>query len=214
MTIKEIANIIADGMDRPFDGLLIERIKRLIILTYNDLMREQIDKYRYDNSFRIFYKVTDLIQVSSTDTDNNLGVTILRTRNKIPSPVRIKRPQPFYYVGSVDGTNAFVYTEYALLFSIKYLPLIATGVRYYYRDGYIYIYNNLLLEEIAIDSAFESLLINPSDEESGSGIHITADMEFPAPLDVVSKIIEILPKRYFTAVDINNDVESGHKDNN
>jgi hypothetical protein len=215
MTIKEIANIIADGLDRPVDGFLIERLKRLIILTYNELVREQVDKYKYDSTFRIFYVVNSLIPVNSFyGTTIDTGVRLLRTENKIPKPVRLKRPQPFYYVGSVDGSNSFVYTDYAMLAYIQTIPLIGTGIRYFYRDDYIYIYNNLLIESIGIDSAFESLLVPENSDLLDNNIYFTQNMEFPAPMDVISKVIELVPIRFLNITDTKDKVEAGHIDNN
>lgn len=215
MTIKEIANIIADEYNRPVDGLLIERIKRYIVVEYNLLMKQQIDKYRYDFQFRTQYIVKSLTKVDVLEGSNfTFGQYVLRTTNKIPTPARINRMQPFYFVGSVDGANSFIYTEPYLIKTATLLPVIDGAIRYYYKNNYLYIFNNLKLEEVLIDCAFSDLLINQNDSNQDSGIHYTADMEFPAPADMIARIIEIIPKKYMIYADTKDKVEGGHLDNN
>lgn len=217
MTIKEIANIIADGLNRPVDGLLINRLKELIILQYNDLISEQIQKYRYDNLFRTKYIVDSFTTVDiAEDNTFSIGTKLLKTTNKIPKPIRLKdRPSPFYYVGAIDYENAFVYTEPYAISKSRELPMMNKSISYFYKDEYIYIYNNLLVERILIDCAFENLLINPTDSNNtGTGIYFTQDMELPVPNDIIAKIIELLPKRYLNQIDFKDKVEGGHLDNN
>ena len=63
MTVKEIANLIANDLNRPFDGLLINRIMRLIIVEYNKIVKEQLNKSnRYDEAYRTKYFVTSFTE--------------------------------------------------------------------------------------------------------------------------------------------------------
>ncbi len=217
MTIQEIANIIADELNRPFDGFLITRIKKLIILEYNGLIAEQLNKIsRYESAYKTQYAVSSLSRVDAVTVGNlEEGKIVLRSTNKLPSPIVLNRPSPFFYVGSVNGRSPFIYTDPSELEFVQELPLIQKATRYSFIDGYLYIYNNLLLQEVMVDCAFESLLINQNDDaDTTDGIHYTSDMEFPAPQYLIRKIIEIIPSKYLSITDDKDKIVAGHEDNN
>lgn len=214
MTLKEIANIEADRLNRPFDGFLINRIMRLLMVEYNRLVKEKMDKEKGMNPFyRSSYKIESFTEVDSVFGTNVSGKKALRSTNKIPKPLVLNnRPQPFFYVGAADGSNSFIYTEQSALTYTADLPLIYSAVRYAYIDDYLYIFNNLLLTEALVDAPFETLVVKDADDTTG--IYIDDDTEFPASSTMISTMLEIVHRKHLSDIDSKDKVPAAHVDNN
>ena len=108
MTLKTIANLVADGLDRPFDGFFINRIILLLVAEYNVLVKEELNKDTSGSTeYRVKYLVEGFEVIDSTIVGANIGdKKLLKSTNPLPKPLSLKRPQPFYYVGATDGSNS------------------------------------------------------------------------------------------------------------
>lgn len=215
MTLTEIATIIDDGLNRPFDPLLLERVKRLVVLEYNTFIVEQVDKYGYQGFYKMPYVVNsfEIVNMSRSSTLESAN-KILRSTSKVPEPANIKNPAPFYYLGSVDGKHPFVYIDFGFQSYLSKLPLVNSIVGYGWVNGYIEIYNNTSIQEVLIEHPFADLRVDYGDSNISSGIHYTDNMEFPAPMNIIKRIIEIIPNRYLNITDDKDKIEGGHLDNN
>jgi hypothetical protein len=131
--------------------------------------------------------VADLIKVDIAD--NNIidaDCTVLRTKNKIFTPIRLKSDTSFKFVGTTDRKITFTYTnleELKYTCSNKYTSNI---IRYMRMNGYIYVYNATKIKHICIDcipvDASEVLgYINDKCYDD--------DDEFPIPMDMLQAII-------------------------
>ena len=137
-TLNRIVDEFADALSRPFDTLLKERLKLIIINERALLIRQSIGKTGIDKQFRQRYTV-DISPVDKADSMVTLGSNLLRTNNKIATPVRYKTDTPFSYVGTSDGQVSYIYTDYSELKFISTLSLNASAIRYLYINGYLYL---------------------------------------------------------------------------
>ena len=135
MTLNRIAQDIADALNRPFDTMLIERLKGLILEQRSLLIRQSIDKNGVDRQYVQNY-IVDLEEVDIADGTTLAGMLALRSSNKIATTIRTKTAIPFLYVGAIDGTNSFVYRTRS---ELKYLQSVVLlgGSSYDYYNGYV-----------------------------------------------------------------------------
>lgn len=209
-TTREIISTITDNLNRPFDTMLYERIRLLVIAEANKLIRQQIQKNGFDSAYIQRYTI------ALTQADISLSSTypikiVLRTVSKIHEPIRIGGI-PFKYVGAVDSSYPFMYKEPHEALLQSSLPLIGNGIIYSYDDGYIWVYNTLMVKEIAISASHVFKPISPNIENT-DGIQFTDDDIFPAPADMIADIIEIVTKKLMNNIDANNKIEDTHSDN-
>ena len=217
-SLKEIVAELADSLNRPFDSLLIERLKLLVRHERATLVRQTINKDGHDKHFRQRYIVssleqTDISDISGVDSEC-LG---LKTTNKIPVPLRYKTDVPFLYVGATDFSTAFRYAHPTENKYKRYLPMISNGLTYYWIDDYIYVFGNLKLKKLAIEAVYENpeVVLESNGEALGNGaIYCTDDHEFPVTEDLINIIKAKLLSGELSVTDSKDKVEATHLDNN
>ena len=186
-TLAKLAQEVASSFDRGTDFIFIERIKELIINTRMMFIHREIDKYGVSERYIQGY-VANLITVNaSMDSTIDSKLTILRTENKIPAPIRYQTDVPFVFVGSLDRIVSFRYIKPYIMKHTRSLRLIGNGICYFYIDGYVYVYNNTKLERILIDAPYESLDV--TRDPDSTGICYVDDMEFPLAGDMLNAVI-------------------------
>lgn len=185
-SLNEIAAVVLNGLNEPFNSVLNEQIKFSIKYWYAFLARQDIERNGVSEEMNISY-VTDLVKVDIAD--NNIidaDCTVLRTKNKIFTPIRLKSDTSFKFVGTTDRKISFTYTnleELKYTCANKYTNNI---IRYMRINGYIYVYNATKIKHICIDSI-------PVD--AGEVLSYVNDKcyddddEFPIPMDMLQPII-------------------------
>ncbi len=185
-SLNQIADTIIDRLNQPFNTMLRERKKFEVKYWRAEFIRQSVEKNGLSYEFIQPFE-TDLTKVDKADTCiANINCPVLRTKNKIPKPVRLKDDVPFKYVGELGGNNSYSYTELEELpftLSNKYT---AKSIRYNYTNGYIYVFNNTKLKFISIQGIFT----NPELINSCSNLCYNDDMEFPIADDMLRSIIE------------------------
>jgi len=190
-TLNKIATQIADGMGRPFDEMLHARLKDIIVQEAATLLQQTMDKDGVDREYRQTY-IVDMKIVPADETNLSSNLTILRSINKIPTPIRFKNFTPFIYVGSKDGSFPYLFTNFYSASLQKYLPMIGEQISYDYIDKYLYIFNNVKLEQVRSDAIYpRNIMDNYRAENTDiSGVCFADDMEFPLPMDLVNVLIQ------------------------
>lgn len=188
-SLRQIATQVIDALNQPFNELLYQRVKDLIVHERSLAIRRSVQKNGIDSEFKQRWKVP-VIRVDKSDfygVDTDLKV--FRSTNKIAKLVRFQNDNPFTYVGAVTHDIPFIFTEpYAVngLDSLRYMKYL---VKYGFINGYIYIFNhNNTLENIGVESiAADPREIDYSDNATAPFAY-TDDMEFLISEDLISDI--------------------------
>lgn len=185
-TLKQLAVQVAHTFERGTDTIFIERIKFLIINERSMLIHREIDKYGVNEIYIQPYDA-DLMLVNASEL---VGYTstkqLLRSVNKIPTPIRYQGDVPFVFVGSLDRRVSFRYTKGFMMDFTRYLRYIGANIEYFYTNNYLYIPNNIKLEKVRIEAPYNSLDITVTDP---TGICVFEDMEFPLAGDLLNTVM-------------------------
>lgn len=204
--VSEFAHSVGDVNNQA----LRENIKLLLIHTRNEVIRRSYENHNYvDKGLVQRFKVSltnvvdGEVEVPLTEEFKLKGVlTIKKTVQKVPKPVRLTNNLPFDRVSSVGfATNKeipFIKETSARFRSA--VPGLEGLACYDYINGYIYIFpstcRQFLLDKIVVESAFE----HPTQIEEING-DVDADEllldenEWVLSEDMIGQIKEIIYKR-------------------
>jgi hypothetical protein len=188
-TLNKLAYQVASSFDRDSDFLFIERLKDLIIQTRNQFVHREIDKYGVNEKYVQPYIAELTLVNASMDSTIDSRYELLRTTNKIPSPIRYQTDVPFIFVGSVDRMIGFRNIKPYIMKSSRSLRLIGSAICYFYTDGYVYIWNSTKLENVLVEAVYEELDVT-QDNDDTTGLCYKDDMEFPLAGDMLNDVIK------------------------
>ena len=189
MTLNEQAALIANTINQPFNHELKERIKDLYKQQMALYIRRSIKEHGVDSSLVIGYNA-ELIKVGryNKPIHNEKDDFILRTKYRVPAPVRYPGDSPFIYVGTSDGLISYPMRNQVEGY-IMHLYLSTGGSRSYrLENGYIYINEHPhftpKLETIKVEGIFE----NPEEVLSMYNDADGQDLHLPFPADIAAII--------------------------
>jgi len=188
-TLNTLAYNVASSFDRDTDILFIERIKDLIINTRNQFVHREIDKYGLNYRYVQPY-IAELTKVNaSMDSTIDSKFELLRTTNKIPTPIRFQSDVPFMFVGSVDRQVSFRYIKPYIMNSSRAVRLIGSAICYFYSNQYIYLWNNTKITRVLIEAIYEQLDVTRNTNDP-TVLCYQDDMEFPLAGDMLNDVIK------------------------
>jgi hypothetical protein len=212
-SLNQLVSLVAGRLNRPFDDMFKEELKPLVISEISMLLRRSIDANGIDSVYLAAFNV----ELQAVDFFDEIGVdsgsTILRSVNKIPTPIRYKTPVPFVYVGTAGGNKPFGYTKSYEQSFIKELPYVGNGITYDYINQYIYVYNNIKLTNVRIVAPYASFNLIKNNVTGSNGINYTDDMVLPYPDDVINTAISSLMQGVLGLSDSKDKVTATHLDN-
>lgn len=182
-----ILNDVRGNRSEDFPNLSIDQIK--FALKYYRARFIRQDQQRNFNRYRLFEQDLGLVDVSLYDTaesdiEESLNL-ILRTDNRIPTPIRMKEWEGITYVGDVNKTGEPIpVVDGHRSYWNKYNKYTANDREAFYRDGHIYIRNDNNLDLINIRGIFED------PEEVYEYTNEDEDKPFPIPKDMLQRIIQ------------------------
>ena len=189
MSLNKEADLIANNLDQPFNHELKERIKELykqeVALIINKLANTGIDRQLVIN-YEAEIETVD-VYIDSYNKKGYKGKAI-KTKNKVPSTVRIRKDAPYLYVGSIDRRKAYPYRNPSE--SEVYASFSPTGESYSYDvvNNYIIINdirtNVFKGKYILIQDIFE----NPEEVLSKYDDIDGHDIELPIPNDIKAMV--------------------------
>ena len=188
-SLKQIATEVIDALDQPFNELLYQRVKDLIVHERSLAIRRSIGKNGIDDEFKQRYKVP-MIRIDKSDF---YGITtdleVFRSTNKIAKLVRYRGDSPFIYVGAVTHDIPYLYTQSFAVpaqDSLRYMKYIG---KYTYDNGYLYVMlHDNTLENIGVQAIqADPREIDYSDYATAPFVY-TDDMEFLISEDLISDI--------------------------
>ena len=190
-SLKQYATRVIDAINKPFDEMLYERVKDIIISERSLDIRRSVQKNGIDDEFKQRFKLA----VSKVDKSDLYGVTtestVFRTNNKIAKLVRFKNDNPFTYVGSVEHDRPFMYAQSFGVKGLDSLRYAKYTPKYSFNNGYIYLYirGNALLENIAIESIFADPREIDYSDNATAPVPYEDTMEFLCSEDLIPNII-------------------------
>lgn len=188
-TLNTLSYQVAESFDRGTDFLFIERIKDLVISTSNLFKHREVDKYGINERYVQPYVAELQLMNASMDSTIPSKYELLRTINKIPSPLRFSGDSPFVFVGSLDRMVTFRKIKPYIMRSSKSLRLIGGAISYFYTNEYIYIWNNTKLDRILVEAIYEEIDVT-QDTNDPTGLCYKDDMEFPLAGDMLNDVIK------------------------
>lgn len=187
-TLRQLAEQVIEAYGKPYDSVLYERAKDLILNTRATLIRQSFERTGIDDIFIIPF-VFELIEVDIIDNCQvQLDCIILRSKNKIPEPVRFKNDIPFTFLGTADGTRTFSYIKSFQVPLIKHLKFGYKKISAFYINQYIYIINTKILQWARADAPYS--FPNQLIPGCGSDDCFNDDMEFACPADIINTILK------------------------
>ena len=184
-TLRALAEQVIESFGLPYNGVLYERAKDLILQETATFIRQSSERNGIDDYFLSSY----LAELAPVDVIDNcqvaLGCTVLRTINKIPEAVRIKNDTPFTFVGTADGARVFRYTRPFEKNLLKHLRFTSKGLAYMYINRYIYILNSNIIKWVRIDAPY----VVPFSQSCNNNCY-NDDMEFPCSADMTNAILK------------------------
>lgn len=189
-SLKQYVTRVIDALDQPFNKMLYERVKDILISERSLAYRRSIAKNGIDDEFKQRYLITvervDKSDFYQVQTD----LQVFRSENKIAKLIRFRGDSPFTYVGSVTHDIPFIYTQpYAVpnLDALRYMKYIT---KFTYNNGYIYIFSHInTLTNVAVESIFVDPREIDNSDNSNAATPFTDDMEFLLSEDLFSDIM-------------------------
>jgi hypothetical protein len=154
MTIEQIAEAIAIPLNKEDNYEFLQMLYFHIVNARTELLKDKLNKY--DSSTLREYTQSFTIDLVKEDECHIEGCITLRSKYKIPKHVRFNKKFPYLYVGTVNKTSDFNYIKSEDLKFTKYNPLTSKHLRYTVMDGYLYVYNTVLLKRIRVEGIFEN----------------------------------------------------------
>lgn len=211
-TLNQLSSQVTDALNRPFDTLLLERTKDLIIQNRILFLHRAFEKYGVDRQYVQPY-ITTLIKVDkSIDDTIPTGLTYLRSTDIIPNVIRMSTETvPFNFVGSIDHSVSFHYSGNYMMPFHKYLKYNGSNIRYDFINGYLYILNNNKLTECLIEALFEIVdikLVNATSNFARDA------MQFPLYGDMLNDVINTTIQMLRGGNDLKEEEKTTHRDVN
>ena len=192
MTYHMLGEKVANLMKQPFSLELQNRIIHSYKTLFATRIRQTFERNSIDNSLKLSY----VAELEEATLPFNSKIKCLKTKNKVPKPIRFINDAPYTFVG--NGIYSYLYATPDRLRSNRFLfPNGYFG--YILNDNYMYIYstisdNNIKLDKIRIESIFfspEEVLTMNDDTNDG------LDIELPFPEDMINSVTTELLKTEF-----------------
>ena len=150
-SLKQEVQIIANVIGKPNDHPTKKMIKAMLSDGMGKYVKQQISKYGVSEAY-VGHTIIDLERVKvGENCTGGTGCYILRSVNKIPTPIVYKASEPFVNVSTNDGVRVAIKTTRTNAKRLKYTRYLHSIMTYDYRNGYLYVYNNLVIKHLLID---------------------------------------------------------------
>ena len=203
VSLNELVQMLADRVGQPFSVPLQEELK--VILNYKraDWVQKIVDKHPEQRKFYLKDITVELEAVSQAECPIDTDCQVYRTTQKIPVPIRTSLTL-FDAVGDVDKSDTYAYASPEQIpWLAKYSRYTANRPKYFYINGYVYIYNEMDLEYVNIRGLWpDQRELNPfkcmvAGKEAPC---YTDDDQWDIPDDIINTVIQDVLKNELRAV--------------
>ena len=194
INIKQEAEIIAHGIDKPFDFALERRLIATIIDGRARLIRNSIKSNRDIPSecIQTFGMEVEKVEAFSLYYKDDYKVSV-KTKERVPTPIRLDNGIPFISVTSQDGSIVYSNGDFATLkFNSNAGRFVSNTGRYIYHAEHIACYHNegtLLTSPIIV---IRGIVENPLEVSDVLNHYVYSEDNFPMPMDMAYDIRQMI----------------------
>lgn len=190
-TLNQIAYNIAGVVDKNTDPVFINRIKFQI--EYYRATFLQADATQNFNIPDAFLQ-TRTLELEWTNAVEACGVSlpckILRSKERICTPITLKGQTGFVYVGAVGGGESYQYVSPEQVVYAVSSKWTGKYPKYFFKDNYIYVTEGSPMC-IEVRMACESPATGGEDGTPGVGC-LDHDAEYPITMDMVQRVTQAI----------------------
>lgn len=192
VSLNHLVHMLADQVGQPFSVPVQEQLK--VVLNYKraDYFRKLIENNPWRRKYYLKDISAELEQVDRAECPVEVDCNVLRTVEQIPPPISTSYTL-FDYVGDPDKLDGYTYvTPEQLVFMIQYGSRYTKDrPKYFYINGYVYVYNEQDLEYINIRAIWPDVSLLAPFNCPGSELPCyTDDMTWDIPDDIINAIIK------------------------
>ena len=199
-SLSTIAQTIADNIGKPFDELLLERLKYEIVSKRATLLRNDFTKNKM--IYQQLVQSIDCIKMEKVSSNECCSVDlgddckVSKSVEKVPTPLRMKEnSSPFNYVGGINMTTPFTYTlpeKVPFMMGRRYGK--KNRIYYAYVNEHIYafhLYGQSAVEKISLRGIWEDP-VELAELKTCSGEACATIDDFPIPRDMEDPIKRLI----------------------
>lgn len=194
-SLNEIAynllNSIRGGRSSNTEHLSLDQIKFMIKYYRSLFIRRDLE--RNNNRWRMFEQDLGVVPVSTVDAAEDDSVTsgklLIRTDERIPTPIRLKSKEAISHISSPNKVDQPIpLLDTVRTYYQQFNSFTASDKFAFFRDGYIYIENDITLNNINIRGVFEDPeKVHEFTRDNGLDIY-DDDSAFPISIDMLEGI--------------------------
>mgnify|MGYP003132411662 CR=1 FL=1 len=190
-TLNQIAFNIANAAGKNTDPVFVNRIKFQIEYFRALFLRRDAERnFGIPDAF-IQTRVLDMEWVPAVEACGvSLPCQILKSKEKICTPINLKGQTGFVYVGAVGGSESFQYVSPEQVVYALQSKFTGNQTKYFYKDGYLYVTEGSPMC-VEVRMACESPATGGEEGVEGLGC-IDHDAEYPVTMDMVQRITEAI----------------------
>lgn len=145
MTLNELTNSYASQWGKENDYITLRRIEKQIISARATVIQRRYDQTKiFPQSVIMTLRCKEVIKVDKEECDCFCeGVTLWRSKQKIPLPIIVKDDSYFMFVGNPQGIISFSSIKAEEVQDIKYRKFSSNQNFYFYTNNYLYFTNSL-----------------------------------------------------------------------
>jgi hypothetical protein len=183
MKLREIAVILAEKVDRPFDIPYLLMLEDRIKLWRSTILRQTLNQNIFDVSYYAVPYLVEMERVPLIENDYGIDCTVLRSKNKLEKSLRVL--DTIYFVGSVDFSEAYGKVEPTSIKSSLNRKYSKDSIFYDFRGQYLHIYN----ADITM-VGIKDVLENPEKILAKQQGIKESEVEFFCTNDVIQRIMD------------------------
>jgi hypothetical protein len=190
MTLNQLAYSFAQIMEKENDPQFIE-LARFNYIHYRSMfIRRDQEKNKQLPSKAIQQIVCEMVVVRATEIPGvKVGVEISKTKEAIPSVVRLKSRDAFEFIGPIDGIDPFSIISAREAQYVQFTQFTKRIPRVYLRRGNLYVVNKKP-SQILVEAVFEDPTELEKYTRTDGTLAYTEEMDFPLPDDMIQGITQ------------------------
>lgn len=192
VTLNRIADNIAYKLGEPNNDILKQSIKNEVIQYRELFIRRDLERNPLDYNRYLSTVCLELEEVDTSACPNlPVGVTALRTKQKLAIPLRMKNngATNFKYVGEVNLRRPYTFSPISAIDYMEYLPLSSKNIYYDFINNHIEVYNLHHICKIAV----RYIPSDPRDIDDCNNPNLFKDdIEFPLSNDMIAEISRLI----------------------
>lgn len=155
-TTRELTDMILIKADKAYDHTIRQVIRERIFQLRSLMIRRSVQRHGLDEELKMSVDIP-LVKVEETDSCFiDYHCTVMKTKIKVPVPVRLSRGLPFDFVGTMTGVP-YGFVRYGEHQIFSFIPIRKDMRSYIINNGYIYLVNPMNEKFVRIRHVFENI---------------------------------------------------------